>query len=85
MTSSPREASGKLAGRVALVTGASWGIGAAVAKLFAREGASVVVNTYPDDKMSKLADDVVASIRADGGSAVKVPADISNEEQVSEM
>lgn len=85
MTSSPREASGKLAGRVALVTGASWGIGAAVAKLFAREGASVVVNTYPDDKMGKLADDVVASIRADGGSAVKVPADISNEDQVSEM
>jgi len=85
VTPSPREANRKLAGRVALVTGASWGIGAAVAKLFAREGASVVVNTYPDDKMSKLADDVVASIRADGGSAVKVPADISNEEQVSEM
>ena len=85
MTSSPREASGKLAGRVALVTGASWGIGAAVAKLFAREGASVVVNTYPDDKMSKLADEVVASIRQEGGSAVKIPADISSEEQVAEM
>jgi 3-oxoacyl-[acyl-carrier protein] reductase len=44
-----------------------------------------VVNTYPDDKMSALADDVVASIRARGGSAVKVPADISSEEQVAEM
>lgn len=75
----------KLAGRVALVTGASWGIGAAVAKLFAKEGASVVVNTYPDEKMNKLADGVVDAIRADGGAAVKVPADISSEEQVAEM
>lgn len=75
----------KLAGRVALVTGASWGIGAAVAKLFAKEGASVVVNTYPDEKMSKLADGVVEAICAEGGSAVKVPADISSEEEVAEM
>jgi len=75
----------KLAGRVALVTGASWGIGAAVAKLFAKEGAAVVVNTYPDEKMSKLADGVVEAICAEGGSAVKVPADISSEEEVAEM
>lgn len=85
MTAPKGATGGKLAGRVALVTGASWGIGASVAKLFAREGASVVVNTYPDDKMSKLADGVVDAIRADGGSAVKVPADISSEEQVAEM
>jgi 3-oxoacyl-[acyl-carrier protein] reductase len=43
------------------------------------------VNTYPDEKMSKLADGVVDAIRAEGGSAVKVPADISSEEQVTEM
>lgn len=85
MTAPKGATSGKLAGRVALVTGASWGIGASVAKLFAREGASVVVNTYPDAKMDKLADGVVDAIRADGGSAVKVPADISSEEQVAEM
>jgi len=85
VTPSTGATGGKLAGRVALVTGASWGIGASVAKLFAREGASVVVNTYPDEKMSKLADGVVHAIRADGGSAVKVPADISSEEQVMGM
>lgn len=84
MTSN-RGSHGKLAGRVAIVTGASWGIGAAVAKLYAQEGAAVVVNSYPDDKMSSLADEVVASIRAGGGSAVKVPADISSEEQVTEL
>lgn len=85
MTQTKGASGGKLAGRVALVTGASWGIGAAVAKLFAQEGASVVVNTYPDEKMGKLADEVVESIRTRGGSAVKVPADISSEEQVTEM
>lgn len=84
MTSN-RGSHGKLAGRVAIVTGASWGIGAAVAKLYAQEGAAVVVNSYPDDKMNSLADEVVASIRAGGGSAVKVPADISSEEQVTEL
>ena len=85
MTQTKGASGGKLAGRVALVTGASWGIGAAVAKLFAQEGASVVVNSYPDEKMGKLADEVVESIRTHGGSAVKVPADISSEEQVTEM
>ena len=85
MTPTNGSTGGKLTGRVALVTGASWGIGAAVAKLFATEGASVVVNAHPDEKMSKLADGVVDAIRADGGAAVKVPADISSEAQVAEM
>ena len=74
-----------LEGRVALITGASRGIGAAVAKLFATKGASVVVNTYPDAQMSTLADDVVASIKSEGGTAIKIAADISSEEQVAEM
>lgn len=81
----PANAGGRLAGRVALVTGASWGIGASVAELFAREGAHVVVNSYPDDKMKTLADGVVSRIRAAGGEAVVIPADISSEEQVTEM
>jgi len=76
---------GRLDGRVALITGASWGIGAAVAKTFASEGASVVVNTYPDPKMNALADEVVDSIRSAGGSAIKVSADVTSEAQVESM
>ena len=86
MNSSATSQAGKcLEGRVALITGASRGIGAAVAKLFATKGASVVVNTYPDTQMSTLADDVVASIKSEGGKAIKIAADISSEEQVAEM
>jgi 3-oxoacyl-[acyl-carrier protein] reductase len=84
-SSTSSQAGKRLEGRVALITGASRGIGAAVAKLFANEGASVVVNTNPDDQMSKLADDVVASIKSEGGKAIKIAADISSEEQVTEM
>lgn len=76
---------GRLEGRVAIVTGASWGIGAAVAKAFALEGASVVVNTLPEDRMDSLAGGVVAHINATGGRAIKVPADISVPEQVASM
>ena len=76
---------GRLADRVAIVTGASWGIGAAVAEAFAREGASVVVNTLPEERMDTLADGVVARIKADGGRAIKVPADISVPEEVDRM
>ena len=64
----------KLAGKVAVVTGASKGIGAAIAKALASEGASVVVN-YASSKAG--ADKVVSAITAAGGKAVAVGGDVS--------
>jgi 3-oxoacyl-[acyl-carrier protein] reductase len=64
----------KLVNKVAVVTGASKGIGAAIAKALAAEGASVVVN-YASDK--KGADAVVAAITAADGKAVAVGGDVS--------
>jgi 3-oxoacyl-[acyl-carrier protein] reductase len=65
---------GKLAGKVAVVTGASKGIGAGIAKALAAEGASVVVN-YASSKAG--ADAVVSSIKAAGGEAVAIGGDVS--------
>jgi 3-oxoacyl-[acyl-carrier protein] reductase len=64
----------KLKGKVAVVTGASKGIGAAIAKALATEGASVVVN-YASSKAG--ADTVVAAITKAGGKAVAVGGDVS--------
>jgi 3-oxoacyl-[acyl-carrier protein] reductase len=69
----------KLAGRVAVVTGASKGIGASIARHLADEGAAVVVN-YASSRGD--ADRVVAGIVEVGGKAVAVQADVSRQEDI---
>ena len=72
----------KLHGKVAIVTGASSGIGAGIAKAFGAEGAVVIVN-YMGGK--ERADGVVASITAAGGKAVAIQADMSSSVDVARL
>src|SRR5437762_1107023 len=72
----------KLAGKVAVVTGASKGIGAAIAKHLAAEGAAVVVN-YASSKEG--ADRVVAEIVGEGGKAVAVKADVAKKADIDHL
>ena len=72
----------KLQGKVAIVTGASKGIGASIAKAFADEGAAVVVN-YASS--AEFADRVVADITTRGGRAVAVQADLAHPSEVARL
>jgi 3-oxoacyl-[acyl-carrier protein] reductase len=72
----------KLAGKTALVTGASKGIGAAIAKHLAAAGASVVVN-YSSSKAG--ADKVVAEITAAGGRAVAIQGDVAKQDDIKRL
>lgn len=73
---------GKLSGKVAIVTGASKGIGAGIASGFAQEGASIVVN-YASSKEG--ADRVVAGITGQGGKAIAIQGDIANAADVQRI
>jgi|SRR5689334_1361252 3-oxoacyl-[acyl-carrier protein] reductase len=72
----------RLEGKVAVVTGASKGIGASIAEHFGAEGASVVVN-YASSKSG--ADAVVKRIAAKGGKAIAVQADVSQPKDVTRL
>lgn len=72
----------KLAGKVAIVTGASKGIGASIAKHLAAEGAAVVVN-YSSSKEG--ADRVVSEIVSEGGKALAIHASVAKEEEIERL
>jgi NAD(P)-dependent dehydrogenase (short-subunit alcohol dehydrogenase family) len=72
---------GRIEGKVALITGAGSGMGRAAAELFAREGARVVVNDVVDDAGNATVD----AVRAAGGDATFVRADTSRAEECDAM
>jgi glucose 1-dehydrogenase len=78
------DAKRKLEGQIAIVTGASSGIGAGCAKELANNGATVVVN-YPVPSTKDLADAVVAEITAAGNKAISYQCDVSKEDEVIKM
>lgn len=68
--------------KVVIVTGSSRGIGAAIAKAFAREGASVIVNYV---KSRDAAEDVVTACKQAGGDAMAIQADVTSETDIRTM
>ena len=74
----------KLKGQIAIVTGASSGIGAGVSKSLAVAGATVVVN-YPVAATQAAAEAVVADIKSAGGTSIAYQCDVSKEDEVEKM
>ncbi len=68
--------------KIALVTGASRGIGKAIAQSFSKEGATVIINYKQNQQEAK---DVLQKIESTGGKAITIQADVSNKEQVKDM
>jgi len=71
----------KLEGQVAIVTGAGRGIGAAIAKTLAKEGAAVAVNDIDLERASKVAEE----IKAQGEKALPIKADVSKRDEVNNL
>jgi len=72
---------GILDGKVALVTGAGTGIGAACARALAREGAAVACTSLPTDPTQQVVDSIVA----EGGKAIGIPLDVTDPKQAQEV
>lgn len=71
----------KLKGQVAIITGSSSGIGQATAKVFAEEGAKVVIAARTSERLGQIA----GQISRQGGECLSIPTDISKQQQVEQL